>query len=56
LSSFSRRGLALAAAPATSAPSAYATPEAALQAFRAAIEGEGGKGLLDLFGKQYRSR
>ena len=48
--------LALAPAwPADAAPSAYATPEAALQAFRAAVNGEDGKGLLDLFGKQYEA-
>jgi hypothetical protein len=46
---------ALAAAPAAAAPSAYATPEAALQAFRAAVEGEDGQGLIELFGKQYEA-
>jgi hypothetical protein len=34
---------------------AYATPDAALQAFRAAVDGEGGKGLLDLFGREYEA-
>jgi hypothetical protein len=37
------------------AAATYPTPEDALQAFRAAIDGEGGKGLLDLFGKQYEA-
>jgi hypothetical protein len=41
--------------PAAAAAPAYATPEAALQAFRAAVDGEGGRGLLDLFGKQYEA-
>jgi hypothetical protein len=39
---------------AVAAPS-YPTPEAALNAFRAAVSGEDGKGLLDLFGKQYEA-
>jgi hypothetical protein len=46
--------IALAALP-VAAASFYGTPEAALQAFRAAVDGEGGKGLLDLFGKQYEA-
>ncbi|MFO1153271.1 MAG: DUF2950 domain-containing protein [Rhodospirillales bacterium] len=46
--------LATAARPAGAA-SAYPTPEAALEAFRAAVNGENGKGLLDLFGKQYEA-
>ena len=41
--------------PADATPSAYATPEAALQAFRAAVNGEDGKGLLDLFGKEHEA-
>ena len=46
--------LTLAGAPAVAAP-VYATAEDALQAFRAAVDGEGGKGLLDLFGKEYEA-
>lgn len=47
--------IAFAAAPAVAAAESYATPEAALQAFRAAVNGEGGKGLIELFGKQYEA-
>ena len=45
----------VAAWPAHAATSAYATPEAALQAFGAAVNGEDGKGLLDLFGKEHEA-
>jgi hypothetical protein len=64
LGSFVRR-LTLAAAigfaflapagPAAAQPTYYPTPDAAMQAFRSAVEGEGGKGLLDLFGRQYEA-
>lgn len=46
--------LVLGDRPAAAQPT-YPTPEAAMQAFRAAVDGEGGKGLLDLFGKQYEA-
>jgi hypothetical protein len=46
--------LALADRPAAAA-AVYPTPEGAMEAFRAAVDGEGGKGLLDLFGKQYEA-
>jgi hypothetical protein len=37
------------------AASLYATPEEAMQAFRAAVNSEGGKGLIDLVGKEYEA-
>ncbi|MFO1127663.1 MAG: DUF2950 domain-containing protein [Rhodospirillales bacterium] len=43
------------AASAPAAAPAYPTPEAALDAFRAAVNGENGKGVIDLFGKQYEA-
>ncbi len=46
--------LALAGS-AASAATAFATPEEAMQAFRSAIDGEGGKGLIDLFGKEHEA-
>ena len=46
--------LTLAGSPA-SAATVFATPEEALQAFRTAIDSDGGKGLLDLFGKEHQA-
>lgn len=46
--------LMLAVSPATAATT-FATPEDALKAFRAAVNGEGGKTLLDLFGKEHEA-
>ncbi len=37
------------------AATVFAKPEDALKAFRAAVEGEGGKTVLDLFGKEYEA-
>ena len=45
----------LAMAPLSAAETTYATPEAAMAAFRAAVYGEGGKGILDLFGREYEA-
>jgi hypothetical protein len=47
--------LILAAAPLSAADATYPTPEAAMAAFRAAVYGEGGKGILDLFGREYEA-
>ena len=47
--------LILATAAPSAADAAYPTPEAALAAFRAAVYGEGGKGILDLFGREYEA-
>ncbi len=47
--------LAMASAPAAAAPATYATPDDALQAFRTAVESEGGKGIIGLFGKEYEA-
>ena len=47
--------LTLATAPLSAAETTYATPEAAMAAFRAAVYGEGGKGILDLFGREYEA-
>jgi hypothetical protein len=38
-----------------SAAAQFAEPEEGLKAFRAAVDSEGGKGLLDLFGKEYQA-
>ena len=45
----------LAMAPLSAADTTYPTPEAAMAAFRAAVYGEGGKGILDLFGREYEA-
>lgn len=45
----------LAMAPLSAAETTYATPEAAMTAFRAAVYGEGGKGILDLFGREHEA-
>jgi hypothetical protein len=47
--------LILATAPLLAADATYPTPEAAMAAFRAAVYGEGGKGILDLFGREYEA-
>jgi hypothetical protein len=47
--------LILARGPLSAADATYPTPEAAMAAFRAAIYGEGGKGILDLFGREYEA-
>src|SRR5512144_185221 len=47
--------LTLATAPLSAVETTYATPEAAMAAFRAAVYGEGGKGILDLFGREYEA-
>jgi DUF2950 family protein len=47
--------LILATAPLSAADATYPTPEAAMAAFRAAVYGEGGKGILDLFGREYEA-
>jgi hypothetical protein len=47
--------LILATAPLLAADATYPTPDAAMAAFRAAVYGEGGKGILDLFGRQYEA-
>ena len=45
----------LAMAPLSAADTTYPTPEAAMAAFRAAVYGEGGKGILDLFGREHEA-
>jgi hypothetical protein len=47
--------LIFATAPLLAADATYPTPEAAMAAFRAAVYGEGGKGILDLFGREYEA-
>ena len=47
--------LLFAIAPLSAAETTYPTPEAAMTAFRAAVYGEGGKGILDLFGREYEA-
>src|SRR5512144_2003290 len=47
--------LLFATAPLSAAETTYPTPEAAMTAFRAAVYGEGGKGILDLFGREYEA-
>jgi hypothetical protein len=47
--------LILARAPLSAAAGTYPNPEAAMAAFRDAVDGEGGKGILDLFGREYET-
>ena len=47
--------LLFAIAPLSAAETTYPTPEAAMTAFRAAVYGEGGKGILDLFGREHEA-
>ncbi|MBK8210378.1 MAG: DUF2950 domain-containing protein [Rhodospirillales bacterium] len=42
-------------APLSAADATYPTPEAAMAAFRAAVNGDGGKGILDLFGREHEA-
>jgi hypothetical protein len=45
--------LAISSGAVFAAATVYASPQQALQAFRDAVEGKDGKGLIDLFGKDY---
>ncbi len=47
--------LILATAPLSAVDGTYPNPEAAMAAFRDAVNGEGGKGILDLFGRKYEA-
>jgi hypothetical protein len=47
--------LIIARVPLSAAAAIYPSPEAAMAAFRAAVFGEGGKGILDLFGREYEA-